>query len=436
MSRPIVAIVGRQNVGKSTLLNRLAGKQIAIVEDFPGTTRDRVFATSSWQNREFTIIDTAGIDLAMNTNLARATRAQIKVAINEADVIVFMVEATTGVTPADHETADLLRQTKKPVLLAVNKADNLKLDAGAVDFYELGLGEPLPISAYHGKGTAELMDKIVSLLPPESPPEAEAGIKIAIVGRPHVGKSLLLNAIVGKERAIVGDKPGTTRDALDTLFDFNGQNVLIIDTAGIRRRGRVETGIEQYSVIRALRAIDRADVALLVLDATDMVAAQDTHIAGYIQQAAKGIVIIVNKWDLVADKNIPVWNSYLADEFKFVSYAPVLYTSAKTGAEVDMILPMARQVYEERNKRPPTSRVNDVIQKAVAAHLLPHAGPRQLKVLYATQAETNPPTFVIFVNDTKMIHFSYQRYIENQLRQAFGFAGTPIRLVWKTRGES
>ncbi|MDD5127154.1 MAG: ribosome biogenesis GTPase Der [Dehalococcoidales bacterium] len=436
MSKPIVAIVGRQNVGKSTLLNRLAGKQVAIVEDFPGTTRDRVFATATWQNRGFTLVDTAGIDVELDTQLAHDMKSQIEAAISEADVIVLLVEATGGAIPSDYETANLLRRTRKPVLLAVNKADNLKLEAGAVEFYELGLGEPLPVSAYHGKGTAELMDKIVSLLPPESPPEAEAVLKIAIVGRPHVGKSLLLNALVGKERAIVGEKPGTTRDALDTMVDFRGQNVLIIDTAGIRRRGRVETGIEQYSVLRALRAIDRADVALLVLDATGPVTAQDTHVAGYIQQAAKGIILTMNKWDLVAERNIPEWNKYLAAQFKFVAYAPVLYTSALTGDGVDLIMPMARQIHEERNKRLPTARVNDIIQQAVAAHTLPHLGRKQLKVLYATQPETNPPTFVIFVNDTKLVHFSYRRYIENKLRQAFGFAGTPIRLVWKTRGES
>ncbi len=436
MSKPIVAIVGRQNVGKSTLLNRLAGKQVAIVEDLPGTTRDRVFATASWRGTDFTLVDTAGIDMDLHTSIAQAARGQIEVAVNEADIIIFLVEATSGVTPADIETTDKLRRTRKPVLLVVNKADNATLEAAAAEFYELGMGEPLPVSAYHGRGTAELLDRIISLLPPPPPAEAESGMmKAAIVGRPKVGKSMLLNAIVGKERAIVDAAPGTTRDALDTMVDFQGQNVLLIDTAGIRRRGRVETGIEQYSVIRALRAIDRADVALLVLDGTEAVSAQDAHIVGYIQQAAKGIVLIVNKWDLVADKNIPQWNDYISSQFRFVAYAPVLYTSAKTGYGVNMVLPMARQVYEERHKRLPTARVNEVIQQAAAAHTLPRSGRKQLKVLYATQPEVDPPTFVVFVNDTKLVHFSYRRYLENKLRQAFGFTGTPIRLVLKTRGE-
>jgi len=295
----------------------------------------------------------------------------------------------------------------------------------------------LPISASHRRGTAELLDRVVSLLPATPPTEAEPEVlKVAIVGRPNVGKSMLLNAIVGQERAIVDEAPGTTRDAIDTLLDFDGQSVLLIDTAGIRRRGRVGVGVERYSVIRALRAIDRADVAVLVLDATELLTAQDMHIAGYVQQAVKGIVLVVNKWDLVEDKRITEYNRYIRSQIKFIFDAPVIYTSAKLGQGVDKVMPQVFQVYQERLKRLTTAAVNSVVQQAVAAHALPRSGSKRLKILYATQAEVNPPTFVFFVNDPSLIHFSYQRYLENKLRRSFGFAGTPLRLVFKTRGES
>ncbi len=295
----------------------------------------------------------------------------------------------------------------------------------------------MPISASHGRGTTELLDRVISLLPTLSPVEAEPeAIKVAIVGRPNVGKSMLLNAILGGERAIVDEIPGTTRDAIDTLFDFDGENMLLIDTAGIRRRGRLGVGVERYSVIRALRAISRADVVLLVLDATELLAAQDLHIAGYIQQAVKGIILIVNKWDLVEGGDIIEYNRYIRSQLRFMPYALVSYISAKLGWEVDKIMPQVCQVYRERFKRLPTTAVNSVVQQAVADHTLPRIGSKQLKILYATQAEVNPPTFVFFVNDTKLTHFSYQRYLENKLRQSFGFVGTPLRLVFKTRGES
>ncbi len=436
MSKPIVAIVGRQNAGKSTLLNRIAGKPLAIVEDMPGTTRDRIFANVAWQGVEFTLVDTGGLELEARSTISRGVRAQIEAAISGADVIVSLVDVRDGVTPPDMEVADRLRRANKPILLVANKADNYRLESEAVEFYELGLGEPLPVSAHHSRGIADLLDRIVSLLPTPPPVEAEPQfMKVAIVGRPNVGKSMLLNALVGDRRAIVDDSPGTTRDAVDTLFDFDGQSVLLIDTAGIRRRGRVAAGVERYSVIRALRAIDRADIALLVLDATEMATTQDTHIAGYIQQAAKGIVLIVNKWDLVENKDITGWNKYIRSQFRFVAYAPVLYASAKSGQGVDKIMPQVQQVYQERLKRLTTARVNDVIQQAVAAHTRPRSGGKQLKILYATQAEVNPPTFVLFANDARLIHFSYRRYLENKLRQAFGFAGTPLRLIFKTRRE-
>ena len=437
MSKPIVAIVGRQNVGKSTLLNRLAGKRIAIVEDLPGTTRDRVVADVSWHGVEFTVVDTGGLEMKPDSTIAQGVKEQVQVAIVEADVIIFLVDVRDGVTASDQEVADMLRRVNKPVLLVANKADNDKLETQAVEFFELGLEEPLPVSAYHGRGTAELLERISALLPVPSPVQAEPEImKVAIVGRPNVGKSMLLNALLGKERAIVDETPGTTRDAVDTKLDFRGQSVLLIDTAGIRRRGRVGTGIERYSVMRALRAIDRADIALLVLDAGQLFTAQDMHVAGYIQQAAKGIVIVVNKWDLIIDKNKTEWNRYVRSQLKFMTYAPVLYTSAKFGEGVSEIMPQVYQVYKERLKRLPTHQVNSVVQQAVASHSLPRRGSKQLNVLHATQAEVNPPGFVFFVNDARLVHFSYRRYLENKLRQAFGFAGTPLRLVFKSRGEA
>ena len=436
MSKPIVAIVGRQNVGKSTLLNRLAGKPVAIVEDLPGTTRDRIFADVVWQGGGFTIVDTGGLELSPRSTIAQGVKEQVEVAIAEADAIIFLVDVRDGMIPSDQEVADMLRQVSKPVILVANKADNARLEAGAVEFYKLGLGEPLAISAYHGRHTAELLDEVVNLLPAPVPVEAEPGVmKVAIVGRPNVGKSTLLNAILGKERAIVDEAPGTTRDAIDTLLDIDGQSVLLIDTAGIRRRGRLGVGVERYGVIRALRAIERADIALLVVDATELITAQDMHIGGYIQQAAKGIVLVVNKWDLAVGKNKTEYSKYIRSQLKFMAYAPVLYVSAKFGQGVSKVMPQACQVCQERLKRLPTAAVNSVVQQAVAAHILPRAGSKQLKVLYATQAEVNPPTFVFFVNDAGLIHFSYQRYLENKLRKVFGFVGTPLRLVFKTRNE-
>ncbi len=430
-----MAIIGRQNVGKSTLLNRVAGQPIAIVADLPGTTRDRVFADVSWQEVEFTIVDTGGLEVKPQSTIAQGVKEQAEVAIADADVIIFLVDIRDGLIPSDREIADGLRQVSKPIVLAVNKTDNDKLETGVAEFYELGLGEPLAISSYHGRGMPSLLDKVVSLLPAPLPIKAGPEIiKVAIVGRPNVGKSMLLNALLGGERAITDDIPGTTRDAIDTLFDFNGQGVLLIDTAGIRRRGRLGVGVERYSVIRALRAVDRADIVLLVLDATELLTAQDTHIAGYIQQAFKGIVLIVNKWDLAGAESITECSKYISSQFKFMPYVPVLYTSAKLKQGVDKVMPQVCQVYQERLKRLSTADVNNVVQQAVAAHNLPRKGNKRLNILYATQAEVNPPTFVFFVNDTGLIHFSYRRYLENKLRRSFGFAGTPVRLIFKTRG--
>jgi GTPase len=435
-TKPVVAIVGRPNVGKSTLLNRIVGRPQAIVEDLPGTTRDRNMADASWLDIEFTLVDTGGMDLTPATSVGRGVQAQVETAVKEASLILFLVDAKDGLTPADHEIADYLRKTGKRILVVANKADNARLETEALEFYELGIGELFPISAHHGRGVADLLDRVIDLLPRAEPVvEAPEEIKVAIAGRPNAGKSMLLNALVGEERAIVDEVPGTTRDAVDTRYEFEGQKMLLIDTAGVRRRGRVQKGVEKYSVARTLRAIDRADIVLLVLDATEIATAQDTHIAGYIQEAAKGIIIIVNKCDLIEGKDLSVLTKTIQNSFKFASFAPILYTSAKTGQGVEKIMPEVLHVYQERQKRLPTAAVNNIVQEAVASHIRPKDKSRELKVFYATQAEINPPTFVFFTNDAKLVHFSYRRFLENRLRRAYGFTGTPLRLIFKTRGE-
>jgi GTP-binding protein len=432
LSKPIVAIIGRQNVGKSTLLNRLAGKRISIVEDLPGTTRDRLFTDVSWNDRSFTLIDTGGLELGMDTEIDRGVKAQITEAMEEADAIIFMVNVQEGIMPADTEIADLVRRLKKPTLLVANKGDNDKLEAQAVEFYQLGLGDPFVISAYHGRSTAELIEKIIAMLPESVPSVDEADLmKVAIVGKPNVGKSMLLNAILGKERVIVSDVPGTTRDAIDTELDFMDKKVLLIDTAGIRKRGQIETGIEQFSVIRSMRAIDRCDVALLVLDATEMFSAQDTHIAGYIQQAVKGIVIIVNKWDLVKGEDQVLWTENTRKQFKFMAYAPVMFLSAKFGRGVNEVMPQAYKVYQERTKQVPAAELKGAIRDAIASHNMPRKGKMMLSVSGVTQTDINPPTFTFKVNNTKLVHFSFKRFLENRLRDSFGFTGTPLKIEFK-----
>jgi GTP-binding protein len=435
MTKPLVAIIGRQNVGKSTLLNRLAGKRLAVTEDLPGTTRDRIFADVSWQGTEFTLIDTGGLESEPQSGLSRAVQSQVKTAVAEADVVVLLTDIRDGVTPFDREIANMVRRAGKPAILAVNKADNLAIETHAAEFYELALGDPLVISAHHGRGTAELLDKVVSLLPaPSSDGDAPPALKIAIVGRPNVGKSMLLNGLLGKERVIVSELPGTTRDAIDTDIDFRGQSVILIDTAGIRRRGKQDRGVERYSVMRAMQAIDRADVALLVLDATEAFTDQDKHIAGYIQQAQKGAMLVINKWDLLTDPKKRDWERATRNEFQFLPYAPILYISAKFKQGIDKIMPVALQIYEERNRRLPTAAVNSVVREAVAAHSPPTILGKTIKIKYCTQVDINPPTFVFFVNDTR-VHFSYKRYLENKLREAFGFTGTALRIIFKTGGK-
>jgi GTPase len=436
LSTPVVALIGRQNVGKSTLLNRIAGKPLAIVEDLPGTTRDRLFAEANWNGVAFTIVDTGGLEFQEQSHIAREVRQQAETAIREADVIVFLTDVKDGIMPIDYEVAEILRRSDKPVVLAVNKVDSDKQKAEVAEFYNLGFGDPFPVSGYHGRWVAELLDRVVSLFPPqpENQIKSAEALSIAIVGRPAVGKSSLLNALLGMERSIVGQTPGTTRDAIDTRLDFDNQNVILIDTAGIRRRGKVEKGIEWYSVLRAMRAIDRADIGFLVVDATEPLTDQDTHIAGYIEKAGKGIIVLVNKWDLSTEKDKTAYNEYIYNRLKFASYAPILYISAKLGQGINKIMPLAVQIQQERAMRIPDAEVDELVKEAVASHNRPHIGNKVLDLYSANQSGINPPTFRFLVNDSKLIHFSYERFLENKLREVYGFKGTPIRLVFKARG--
>lgn len=455
MSKPIVALVGRPNVGKSTLFNRLVGEKMAIVDEVPGTTRDRLMGNAEWCGKEFYVIDTGGIDPSEggitplsvgSAEYIQQIRAQAEIAIQDADVVLFVTDAASGVTPADQEVANILRRNQKktadglrpPVLLVVNKADNSSLRDASMAFYELGLGEPHSISAVHGTQTGDLLDLLVALFPEEEPVDEGESVKIAIVGKPNAGKSSLLNKLVGKERAIVSPLPGTTRDAVDTQISFNDLSVTLIDTAGIRRRGKVIPGIEKYSVLRAMRAIERADVSLLVVDATTGITAQDAHIAGYILESWKSAVILVNKWDLVEKDNFTLadYEKRVRYELKFIDYAPILFISAKTGQRLDQVMPMALRVQEERILRLTTSQINRVLQNAQDEHPAPSHAGRTLKLLYGTQVRSDPPTFMIYANDPRLAHFTYERYLVNCLRREHPFVGTPIRLVFKSRRDT
>jgi len=436
MTKPITAIVGRTNVGKSTLLNRLAGNRQAVVADLPGTTRDRVFAPVSWQGRELTVIDSGGWQAKPQTTLDEMVKQQVEAAINQADVIIFLTDAKEGLIPADEEIADMLRAAGKPAVLAVNKMDSVKQEELLADFYRIGLGRPIAISAYHNRGIDELMNAVLAFLPPSTasfvePEEA----KLAIVGRPNVGKSTLLNALLGDERAIVHEAPGTTRDALDAIVHWDDKKLLLIDTAGIKRRGRAGTGVNYYSLIRAVQAINRCDVALLLIDAGEFITAEDMHIAGYIIEATKGMVLVVNKWDLVSQEQRQQFKQYMKKRLSFMPYVPTLYISAKLGHNIDRILPQAWQVWQGRQKRLPRSAVNMVIKKAVASHPPPRMGSRQLHIAQAYQDESRPSAFVLQVNDPHLVHFSYQRYLENELRHSFGLCGSPLQLIF-TRANS
>lgn len=457
MRMPVVALVGRPNVGKSTLFNRLVGQRLSIVQDEPGTTRDRLYETTEWTGRSFILVDTGGVDVALtdkavrkgdqpealggsSREFAREIRQQAEVAIEEADVVVLVTDARDGLTSADEDIADILRRSGRPVLLAVNKADNEARRQVALEFYELNLGEPYPVSAHHGSGTGDLLDAIVAQIPQFVEEEvAPDTVRIAIVGRPNVGKSSLLNALIQEERSIVSSIPGTTRDAIDTDLTFQGQKVTLIDTAGIRRRGKVEIGVEKFSVMRALNAVQRADVVLLVLDATAGITAQDMHVAGFILEAYKSVAVIVNKWDIVPDKETNTSAEFTADirnKLRFMDYVPVLFVSALTHQRVSKILPLAMHLAEQRKLRIPTGDLNRLLREALTARPAFSRRGKQLKMFYATQAEVAPPTFVLFVNDRELVHFSYERYIENRIREVYPFEGAPIRINFRARSQS
>jgi len=436
LDKPIVAVVGRPNVGKSTFFNQIVGKRISIVDDQPGVTRDRIYADAEWLNRKFTLVDTGGLDPESDDELLVKMRRQVEIAIDTADVIIFLVDGQVGVTPADHQIANLLRKTRKPVVVAVNKIDNFEDEAMVADFFSLGLGEPMGISAVHKRGIGDLLDKVVKYLPDKGIDEEEDQmIKIAVVGRPNVGKSSLVNRILGEERVIVSDIPGTTRDAIDTPFEVDGKKYLIIDTAGIRRKSRINEALERYSVLRALAAIRRCDVVLMMLDATQPVAEQDAKIAGLAIEEGKATVIVVNKWDLIEK------DTYTMEEYKnrilqklgFIAYAPMVFISAKTGQRTNRILELVDEVYSRYTMRVSTGVLNDCISDATAVAAPPSEKGRMLKIYYATQVSVKPPTFVLFVNDPELMHESYQRYLENYLRKTFDLTGTPIRLLVRQR---
>jgi GTP-binding protein len=451
MSKPIVALVGRPNVGKSTLFNRIAGERIAVVDGRPGTTRDRLHASAEWNGVAFTVVDTGGIEVLPEAVTAgkrpgparvlaqdsapyiSPMRSQAEQAVQEADVVVFVTDAATGLTAADKEVADILHRAHCPVFLAANKADNPRLSQDALEFYALGLGEVYPVSALHGRGVADLLDELVEALPPAQPEVEDETVKIAIVGRPNVGKSSLLNRLLGEERAIVSPIPGTTRDAIDTYLEWEGTSITLIDTAGIRRRGKIGPGVEHYSVLRAIRAIERADVALLVIDGSEGITAQDTHVASLILQEWASVVVLVNKWDVVekdAD-TMAQYTQWVRETLRFLDYVPVLFISALTGQRVNQVLPAALAVQEARFRRVPDGELTQLTQDALARHAPPSKRGRRLKVYSVGQVGVAPPTFVFHVSDPELLHFSYERYLENRLRKAYEFPGTPLRLLFR-----
>ncbi len=452
MTTPIVAIVGRPNVGKSTLFNRLAGEPLAIVDDTAGTTRDRLFSETIWNGVRFQIIDTGGIDPSeggkeplsvASADYISQIRDQALLAVEEADAVIFVTDAAAGITPADQEVANLLRKHQKtqagvhfpPIHLAVNKAENETLRVSAMEFYALGIGTPIPISAIHGTGTGDLLDAVVASFSPEEEQEEDDSIKIAIVGKPNVGKSSLLNDLAGEKRAIVSPIAGTTRDAIDTNIVFNDMPITLIDTAGIRRKGKIDRGVEKYSVIRSMRAIERCDVALLLIDASQDISAQDIHIAGYILEKWKSTVVVVNKWDLV-EKDTNTMEEYtkkILYLLNFMDYVPVVFISALTGQRVDKVLPLALKVQEERVVHISTGVLNRILMKAQDMHSPSSKTGRLLRIYYGTQVRADPPTFMLYMNEPELMHFTYQRFLENQIRLVYPFSGTPIRFVLKKR---
>jgi len=455
MTKSVIAIVGRPNVGKSTLFNRISGERLAVVDNIPGTTRDRLFANAEWAGHSFYIVDTGGIDptrIQKREPLSIASKdfipeikEQAKMAVKDADAVIFLLDAESGLTPADFEIATILRRTRNkesntPIIVAVNKCDNKARRESVSEFYELGMGEPIAISALHGTSVGDMLDEVFSNIETKTVPtkEVESAVKIAIVGRPNVGKSSLLNRLLGEDRVIVSPIPGTTRDAIDTQLTYYNQQITLIDTAGIRRRGRIEPGVEKYSVIRAFKAVERADVVLFVLDGAQGVIAQDTHIAGMILEHLKSVIVLVNKWDAV-EKDTHTMTQVTAavqEELNFLDFVPILFISALSGKNTHKIIPMALRVQEERFHRIPTGELNRIIHQALDYHAPPSKAGKRLKILYVSQVSVNPPVMLFHVNDRKLVHFSYQRYLENQIRASYPFEGTPIKMIFRNRDQS
>lgn len=439
MSRPIVAVVGRPNVGKSTLFNRLAGERISIVQDTPGVTRDRIYADVEWLNHKFTLIDTGGMEIGSEEIIQKQILQQAEIAIETADVVLFVTDAKTGVTDDDRQVANMLRRTKKPVVLAVNKVDSIQRDTMAIyEFYELAIGDPLPVSAGQALGLGDMLDEVIAHFPENAEGEEDDdAIRVAIIGKPNVGKSSLINKILGEDRLIVSNIPGTTRDAIDSPITIDGQKYIFIDTAGMRRKSKIKEEIERFSIIRAVAAVERCDVAILVIDANEGITDQDTKIAGIAHERGKAAIIAVNKWDSI-EKNDKTMNQYLKDignELAYMPYAPKVFISAMTGQRINRMLELIQTVHQNHALRISTGVLNEVLIEATAMQQPPADKGRQLRLYYMTQVSVKPPTFVIFVNERELFHFSYRRYIENQLREAFGFMGTPIHFIVREKGE-
>ncbi|PPA71274.1 ribosome biogenesis GTPase Der [Jeotgalibacillus proteolyticus] len=435
MAKPVVAIVGRPNVGKSTIFNRIVGERISIVEDIPGITRDRIYSSAEWLTHDFNIIDTGGIEIGDEPFLEQI-RQQAEIAIDEADVIIFMTNGREGVTSADEQVAKILYRSNKPIVLAVNKVDNPDMKDQIYDFYALGFGEPFPISGSHGLGLGDMLDAVAASFKPREEKEyGDEVIKFSLIGRPNVGKSSLVNSLLGEDRVIVSNIAGTTRDAIDSPYKYDGQEYVIIDTAGMRKKGKVYESTEKYSVLRALRAIERSDVVLVVLDADEGIIEQDKKIAGYAHDAGRAVIIVVNKWDAVEkdEKTMDRFEKKIRDHFQFLDYAPVVFLSALTKKRIHTLLPVINMASENHAMRVQSSVLNEVVMDAVAMNPTPTDHGKRLKIFYATQVSVKPPTFVVFVNEPELMHFSYERFLENRIREAFGFEGTPIRLIARAR---
>lgn len=434
MRKGIVAIVGRANVGKSTIFNRIVGQRISIVEDTPGVTRDRIYGDASWLTRDFKIIDTGGIELE-NASFTEQIKMQAEIAIEEADIILFVVNGREGVTKEDLFVARLLQKSRKPIVLAVNKIDDQKFKDNIYDFYSLGIGDPIAVSGSHGIGIGDVLDEIIHQLPAVDEKKEDDVIRFSIIGRPNVGKSSLTNAILGEERVIVSDIEGTTRDAIDTPFEKDGQKYCVVDTAGMRKKGKIYENVEKYSVLRALSAVEKSDVVLMVIDGNQGIIEQDKHVAGYAHEAGKAVILVVNKWDLIEkdSKTMKKMESQIREQFKYLDYVPIIFVSAKDKKRVHLLLPMIQEVYANSQKRVATSVLNDVLIDAQTMNPTTTFNGGRLKIYYANQVSVCPPTFVLFTNDPQYLHFSYKRYLENRLRDAFGFEGTPIHILCRKR---